>query len=170
MRNKIVDYRQNPYSELLDIAQSRLMLEKDLVIQSNIDIRDKQGRNALYWTIKLLHKHNTNLLIKHGISLMVEPKKHALFHTIRSKNLDLFSQLITSGENINMLNEDNQSLLMVAIEEKHLLMIRYLLGHGINIHLKDNKNQTALDYAKDSNNQMIFDLIHYKLLLEKIKK
>ena len=158
------------YNQLLDIVQSRLMLEKRLLTKSNIDIRDKQGRNALYWTIKTSHKHNTNLLVKYGISFMVTPEKHALFHTIRYKNVDFFTYLLELGENINMINEQQQSLLMVAIEEKNIMMIRYLLAHGIHLQLKDKQRKTALDYAKASNNQMIFDLIHYKLLLQEIKK
>ena len=161
---------ENHYNELLDITQNRLMLEKRLLINSNINVRDKKGRNALYWTIKTSHKYNTNLLVEYGISLMVTLEKHALFHTIHHKNLDFFIYLIDSGENINMTNEQQQSLLMAAIEEKNIIMIRYLLGHGIHLQLKDKQGKTALDYAKASNNQMIFDLIHYKLLLQEMKK
>ena len=157
------------YNQLLDIAESRLMLEKSLVKKSDINIRDRQGRNALYWAIKTSHKYNIEILLKYNISLMVKLNTHALFHTIKSKNLDFFVYLLKLKEDINMRNGSMQSLLMVAIEEKNIMMIRYLINHGINLQIQDNKGKVALDYAKQANNQMIFDLIHYKLVINQSK-
>ena len=68
-----------------------------------------------------------------------------------------------------MRNRSMQSLLMVAIEEKNIMMVRYLINHGINLHMQDNRGRVALDYAKLSKNQMLFDLVHYKLMISKSK-
>jgi len=157
------------YNQLLDMAEHRLMLEKSLVKNSDLNARDKKGRNALYWAIKTSHKHNINILLKNKISLMVTPHTHALFHTVKSKNLDFFVYLLELKEDINMRNRSMQSLLMVAIEAKNIMMVRYLINHGINLHMQDNKGKVALDYAKQSNNQMLFDLVHYKLIINKSK-
>jgi len=157
------------YNQLLEMAENRLMLEKSLLKKNEINARDKQGRNALYWAIKTSHKHNIDFLLKHHISLLVKLNTHALFHTIKSKNLDFFVYLLQLKEDINMRNGSMQSLLMVAIEEKNVMMIRYLINHGINLQIQDNKGKVALEYAKQSNNQMIFDLVHYKLMIAKTK-
>ena len=153
------------YTQLLDMAENRLMLEKSLVKKSNIDNRDREGRNALYWAIKTSHKHNIEVLLKENISLMVKPHLHALFHTIRNNNLDFFLYLLQIKEDINMKNGSMQSLLMVAIEERNVMMVRYLISHGINLQIQDNRGRVALDYAKHSNNQMIYDLVYYKLMV-----
>jgi len=169
MTISIINNLQTDYSQLLEISEHRLILERELVKESNLDVRDKKGRNALYWAIKTSHKHNTELLLEYGISLMVQPNLHALFHSIQSNYLDLFSYFLKSGQNINMQNTKKQSLLMVAIESKNMMMIRYLVSHGINLQIKDINGETAFEYAQKSKNKMIYDIIHYKLLLQKMK-
>lgn len=153
----------------LEMAQERLMLEEFLVANVNIDARDAYGRNALFWAIKTSHKHNTDLLLSYGVSLMVKPNYHALFHTIQSNNLETFSFLLELGEDINMVNEKAQTLLMTAIEKENSMMVRYLINHGIDLYAEDIHGLTALDYAKKAEDSMVFDLVHYKILYEKIQ-
>ena len=152
---------------LLEMAEERLMLEEFLIANADINVRDSYGRNALFWAIKTSHKHNTDLLLTHGISLMVKPNYHALFHTIQSNNLETFSLLLGLGEDINMINEEGQTLLMTAVEKENTMMVRYLINHGINLYAKDNNGLAALDYAKKAKHSMVFDLVHYRILYEK---
>lgn len=154
---------------LLEMAQNRLMLDEHLVAHANLDVRDKKSRNALFWAIKTSHKHNTDLLLTYNSSLFVQPNYHALFHTIKYNDLRTFTLLLELGEDINMTNSDEQTLLMIAIKEENIMMVRYLINHGINLYVHDRHGKTALDYAKKRNNQMIFDLVHYKILYQKLQ-
>ncbi|MCH9740487.1 MAG: ankyrin repeat domain-containing protein [Epsilonproteobacteria bacterium] len=169
MTQRMTDIIPTQSDRLLEMAQDRLMLEEFLVQNANINVRDTHGKNALFWTIKTSHKHNTNLLLTYGISLMVRPEYHALFHTILSNDLETFILLLELGEDIDMRNEENQTLLMTAVQEENVMMVRYLINHGINLYAEDIHGQTALDYAKKAKNPMVFDLVHYRILYEKMQ-
>ena len=60
--------------DILDMAAQKLLLEEFLVKQSNINTRDNQGRNTLYWAIYHKSRHNARLLLKYGSSLKVASK------------------------------------------------------------------------------------------------
>jgi ankyrin repeat protein len=169
MTKQMVDTISTQNEPLLEMAQERLMLDAFLVKNSNIHARDNHGRNALFWAIKTSHKHNTHLLLNHNIDLMVQPNYHALFHTIVSNNFEIFLLLLEFGENINMTDEENKTLLMTAVEEENVMMVRYLINHGVNLNAQDIDGLTALDYAKKVKNSMVFDLVHYRILYEKIE-
>jgi len=154
----------------LDMVQERLMIEAFLLADVEINIRDNEGRNALYWAIRTSHKHNIDLLLKHGISLMVKPNHHALFHTIESNNLGTFALLLKVCKEINMLNNKGQTLLMTAIQQENSVMVQYLINHGIRLDTRDIYGFTALDYTKKSKNRMVFDLVYYATLSQESNK
>lgn len=156
---------------LIEMAKHRLMLEEFLVKKANLDIRDNNYRNALYWSIKFRHRHNTDLLLKYQISLMVSHNLHALFHTIKYNDIDTFIILLKlEATDINMRNDQEETLLMKAIKAESVPMVRYLINHGANLYLSDYQNRTALDYAKACKNSYVFDLVHYRILYEASQK
>jgi len=154
----------------LDMVQERLMIEVFLLDDVDINIRDYEGRNALFWAIRTSHKHNIDLLLKHKISLMVKPNHHALFHTIESNNLETFALLLKRCKEINMLNEKGQTLLMTAIKKENSVMVQYLINHSIRLDTEDIYGFTALDYAKKAKNRMVFDLVYYSSLSQEANK
>ncbi|HHS92983.1 MAG TPA: ankyrin repeat domain-containing protein [Campylobacterales bacterium] len=170
MRKAIETHNSTQSEYFLEMAKERLMLEEFLVENVDVNQRDAEGKNALYWAIKTSHKHNINLLLSHGVSPMVKPNYHALFHTIRSNNLEAFALFLGSCNEINMQNERGQTLLMVAIEMENSIMVQYLINHGINLFTKDKNGFTALEYAKKAKNRMVFDLVYYKIVYEKSQK
>ncbi len=150
---------------LLEMAKERLMLEEFLIRNSNLDVRDEEDRNILYWTIKNRSRHNTAILLKYNIDLMVSPNIHAIFHAIASGDIDIFLHIIESKNiDLDMQNNDGETLLMRAIENQSIQMVRYLINHGSNLHLANNHGAKAIDYAKKSKNRAIFDLVHYRIL------
>ncbi|CAA6807616.1 MAG: Unknown protein [uncultured Sulfurovum sp.] len=161
--NRMVTQSQN----FLEMAKERLMLEEFLVENVDINARDTDGQNALFWAIRTSHKHNIDLLLSHNISLMVKPTYHALFHAIQSNNLETFSLLLELVKDIKMRNDKGQTLLMTAIEQENTIMVQYLLNHGINLYAKDMNGLTALDYIKKVKNRMIYDLVYYKSIYQK---
>ena len=154
----------------VDTAQESLMLETFLFEDRDMNVRDSEERNALYWAIKTSHKPNIDLLLKHGVSLMVKPNYHALFHTIESNNLEAFALLLKECQEINMLNKKGQTLLMKAIQKENPVMVQYLINHGIHLDTKDMNGLTALDYAKKAKNRMVFDLVYYSSLSQEANK
>lgn len=157
--------------ELIEMAKHRLMIEEFLVKTSNLEIRDNNYKNALYWTIKYRHRHNTKLLLKYNISLMVSYNLHALFHTIQSNDIETFVELMQlETTDINMRNKQNQTLLIQAIQAESIPMVRYLINHGANLYLHDNNGDRALDFAKKCTNKDLFNLVHYRILYEASQK
>lgn len=153
--------------ELVEMSRHRLILEEYLVKTYDLNIRDKESKNALYWAIKFRHKHNTELLLKHKSSLMVTHDMHALFHTVESNDIDTFVHLLELDKNnMNITYRNNQTLLMKAIIEESVPMVRYLINHGANLYVKDDKKKTALDYAKEAKVKEVYDLVHYRILYE----
>ena len=157
--------------ELIEMAEHRLMLEEFLVKKSNLKIRDNEYKNALYWTIKYRNRHNTRLLLKYNIPLIVSRNLHALFHAIKSNDIDTFIYLLElENTDINMINHRSQTLLMEAIKAESVPMVRYLINHGANLYLTDCQNRTALDFSKNATNRDVFNLVHYRILYQSSKK
>lgn len=154
---------------LLEMVEHKLLIDDFLVKKSNVDVRDKEGRNSLFWAIKNRSPRNVSILVKHNISLMVEANLHALFHTIESNNLDALVYLLRDGLDIDMQNDTGQTLLMKALEIESLMMVRNLVNHGANLDIMDDEYNMAIDYAKLCKNSDVYNLIHYRLLYEELK-
>ena len=163
----------NKYHDLnlIEMTKHRLMLEEFLVKRSNLNVRDSEGRNALYWAIKYRSKHNVALLLKYDISLMVGYETHALFHAIAHNDYETFI-LLLNQEVVGLDTKDTagMTLLMRAIQIESVPMVRYLINHGANLYLEDNEGYVALDYAKSCKNRDVFNLIHYRIIYEQSQK
>ena len=152
---------------LLELVEQRQPLDENLISKSNVNIRDAQGQNALYWAIKNHSKRNVAMLLKHKISLTVAHKLDALFHAIESQNLEALVTLYSTGLNLNIQNDKGQSLLMKAIEKEDIMMVQSLINQGVDLYLMDDKYDMAIDYAKRCKSQRVFELVHYRVLNDK---
>lgn len=156
---------------LIEMAKHHLMLEEFMVKRSNLNVRDNEGRNALYWAIKYRSQHNVTLLLKHNISLMVGYDTHALFHAIAHNNYETFTLLLDQKiVDLDLKDTIGMTLLMRAIQMESIPMVRYLINHGANLYLQDNEENVALDYAKSCKNKDVFNLVHYRIIYEQIEK
>lgn len=152
---------------LLELVEQRQPIDENLINQSNINVRDSKGQNALYWAIKNHSKRNVTLLLEHNVSLCVAHKLDAFFHAIESGNLEALMILTDLGLNIDIQNDKGQTLLMKALESENIMMVQYLLNKGIDLYLMDDKYDMVEEYAKRCKNQRIFELVHYKILNDK---
>lgn len=153
-------------SHILEMVEQKLILEEFLVQKSDLNSRDLNGRNALYWAIKHRNKYNVNLLIKHSISLMVEKDLHALFHAVASDDYDTFTYLLGLGLSLDMVNACGETLLMKAIQAESISMVRYLINHGADLYLLDDVYNMAIDYAKECKNKKVYELVHYRMIYD----
>jgi len=156
-------------SHLLEMVEHRMPIDITLLKKSDVNIRDYQGKNALYWAIKNQSSRNVSILIEHNISLMVKENLHAMFHAIESNNLEALLFLIEQEVDINMQNSKGQTPLMRALELESIMIVRYLVSYGADLYIMDDNYDMAIDYAKRCKNRDIFNLIHYKILYEELK-
>jgi ankyrin repeat protein len=150
--------------QLLDLVANRQPLSKEMVVKLDLGQRDAEGKNSLYWAIKNKSKRNVTLLIEHGVSLMVTPGKHAMFHAVETNNIDALMVLMEKGLNVNIHNETGQSLLMKALEIESLVMVQYLINCKIDLYMMDDNYDMAIDYAKKCKETNLYELVHYKVL------
>lgn len=153
-------------AELIEMVKNKLVLERIALHVIDINIRDENERNALYWAIRKQSTHNANLLIEFGSSLMVEPGQHALFHAIEHEHFEVVVLLVQKRKlNVNMCDKTGKTLLMYAIEAENFRIIKFLVDQGADLYLLDNDLNMAEDYIKKSQNEMIrsyFQHIVYK--------
>jgi len=153
------------YSQkLLDLVANRQPLNEETISKLDLGQRDAEGKNSLYWAIKNKSKRSVTLLIEHGISLMVSPSNHAMFHTVEMNNIDALMVLVEKGVDVNIHNDKGQSLLMKALEIESLVMVQYLINCKVDLYMMDDNYDMAIDYAKKCRDTNLFELVHYKVL------
>jgi len=156
---------------VLEMARDRVMFEKNQLENVDLSIRDDRGRNTLYWAIKNRNRHNVKMLLKYDIDLMVEKNLHALVHAIASKDMEVFMHLFSVIDaDVNLKDHEGRTLLMRAVEYEAIPFVRYIMQQGASLQLRDKYNKNILDYIKSCKNQDIFNLIHYRVLNEKMRQ
>lgn len=128
-------------------VKGRRDLSYQSLIGAEVNRRDEEGRNALYWAVRHRHTHNAKLLIEFESSLMVAPKLHALFHAIESGHYELIILLVQSGISPNVIDETGRSALMAAIEKEQFRTVCFLIRNGADLFQMDDHYDMALDYA-----------------------
>jgi len=145
-------YIQN---NLIDMVKEKLLLERITLNGVDVNKRDNEGKNALYWAIKKRSTHNANLLISFGSSFMVKGDKHALFHALECGQHEMLVLLVERGQDINTVDSLGKTILMYAIEMEVFESVKYLVSHGADMYVLDNALNMAEDYAKSSNSELI---------------
>ncbi|HHH19717.1 MAG TPA: ankyrin repeat domain-containing protein [Campylobacterales bacterium] len=144
---------------LLAMVEQKIELSNTLLQQCDINLRDHQGRNALYWAIEHASEQNIHLLLRHNIDLFVQPKMHALFQAVLSGNRKIVGYILAQDVNINMRNTQGYTPLIVAIQSKNSAMVRYLLQYGADTTVACYQNKTVWDYALRSQSHEIMGLV-----------
>jgi ankyrin repeat protein len=132
-----------------------------MLIGVQINHRDTQGRNALYWAIKKHSICNVKMLIEHEISLEVAHKLHALFHAIEEDHYESVVYLIQSGLSPNITDARGRTPLMVAIEKEQFRTVCFLIRNGADLYMMDSNYDMASEYANRCECNMIKDFIKH---------
>jgi len=140
---------------LIEMVKEKLLLERITLNGVDVNHRDSEGKNALYWAIQRRSTYNANLLVSFGSSLMVTEKKHALFHAIECEHHEMIVLLIQKGLDINTTDNYGKTILMYAIEAEVFETVKFLLTQGADMYLMDDALNMAEDYAKTSNSKLI---------------
>lgn len=111
---------QHHLFNVIQEVRNKRDLSYQSLIGTQVNRRDEEGKNALYWAIQRRHTHNARLLIEFETSLMVAPRLHALFHAIGEGHYELIILLVQSGISPNITDEYGRSVLMVSVGKEQL--------------------------------------------------
>ncbi len=153
-------------SHLIETVKEKLLLERVTLIGIDVNIRDEEGKNSLFWAIKNHNTHNANLLIKHNISLMVAPRLHAFFHAIIHNHYEMIIILIQKGICLDIIDSQQKTPLMYAIEYELFETVCLLIRHGADLFQMDMNYDMAEDYAHRCTSQKIKDYIRHSLICQ----
>lgn len=148
------------------MVKEKLLLERVTLDGVNVNKRDAENKNALYWAIKCKSTYNANLLISFGSSLLVTTKKHAIFHAIECKHHEIVVLLIQKGLDVNIKDDVGKTLLMYAIESEMLGTVKFLINESADMYLMDDALNMAEDYAKECNSEDIQSYIQHTINID----
>lgn len=146
--NKIVV--ANIFSSLIESEKWDMLLE---MFKSNIleiNSKDINGRNALYWAI---NKNKTELikeLISLGINTEISPNLSAINYAIYLDNIKILKCLKNCGLNIDEIDDVNSTPLIYAILYKKQNSIKYLIENGANLEHEDFLGNTPAQLLKSN--------------------
>ncbi|XP_040586253.1 putative ankyrin repeat domain-containing protein 19 [Mesocricetus auratus] len=83
----------------------------------------------------------------------------AIHQAVYVDNLDILSNLLTFGGDIEDQTKDGFTPLLLALRERKLHIAEYLITHGANIHACDNYRRTTLMYAVKWDSKELVDLL-----------
>lgn len=148
-------------THLIEMVKEKLLLERITLNGVDVNIRDNDGKNALYWAIKRRSTHNANLLVTFGSNLVVSKQKHALFHAIECKNHEMVVLLIQKGLDVNLTDDYGKTALMYAIEAEVFETVRFLVQNDADLYLMDDALNLAEDYVKTCDSKMIQEYLQH---------
>lgn len=146
--NKIVV--ANIFSSLIESEKWNMLLE---MFKSNIleiNSKDINGRNALYWAI---NKNKTEIikeLISLGINTEISPNLSAINYAIYLDNIKILKCLKNCGLNIDEIDDVNSTPLIYAILYKKQNSIKYLIENGANLEHEDFLGNTPAQLLKSN--------------------
>ncbi|MCG8626494.1 MAG: ankyrin repeat domain-containing protein, partial [Proteobacteria bacterium] len=100
------------------------------------------------------------MLLEHGSNPNIQDKNGntALMMAARAKDVECLQLLINKGANLNTKDNDNFHALMIAqCCENNNACISLLIRAGSSLNLVNTYNETPLNYAIDSDNEVIFE-------------
>lgn len=148
-------------TNLIEMVKDKLLLERITLNGVNVNIKDTEGRNPLYWAIKRRSTHNANLLVSFGSSLMVSQYTHAIFHAIECGHHEMLVLLIKKGLDVNIVDNNGKTALMYAIESEAFETVKFLVRNGADLYLLDDTLNMAEDYAKKCDSKIIKEYLQH---------
>ncbi|MBS9782526.1 MAG: ankyrin repeat domain-containing protein [Arcobacter sp.] len=115
----------------------------------DINIRDKEGKNLLYWAMFNKDYENIKKLIKNNINLNVSPSLSAMNYAVYKNDVKLIKCLKNCGVSINQYDDVKSTPLIYAVLYNKLQSIDYLVSNGASLIHEDLLGNSALSLAYD---------------------
>ncbi len=137
--------------EFFKAVKLGLVHKIDFFIKSNVDIniRDKDGQNLLYWAMSNKDFETIRKLIKNGISLDVSPSLSAMNFAIYKNDVKLIKCLKNCGLSLNQYDDIHSTPIIYAVLYNKVQIIDYLVNNGADFLHKDSLGNSALSLAYD---------------------
>lgn len=148
--NKIIV--ANIFSSLIESEKWEMLLEMFTSNILNINSKDINGRNALYWA---MNKKNIDV-IKRLIHLKIDTKEvssnlSAINYAVYLDNTKILKCLKNCGVNIDEKDDISSTPLIYAILYKKQNSIKYLVENGADLEHEDFLGNSALSLLKSYN-------------------
>ncbi|WP_323590303.1 ankyrin repeat domain-containing protein [Aliarcobacter butzleri] len=141
----------NIFSSLIAGEKWDMLIEIFRLKILDINARDCNGRNALYWAIL---KNKTDIikkLIDLDISTEVSPNFLAMNFAVYNDNIKVIKCLKNCGLNINVIDDINSTPLIYAILYNKQNSIKYLIENGANLEHEDFLGNSPLNLLNNLN-------------------
>ncbi|MCG3672288.1 ankyrin repeat domain-containing protein [Aliarcobacter butzleri] len=141
----------NIFSSLITSEKWDMLIEIFRLKILDINARDCNGRNALYWAIL---KNKTDIikkLIDLDISTEVSPNFLAMNLAVYNDNIKVIKCLKNCGLNINVIDDINSTPLIYAILYNKQNSIKYLIENGANLDHEDFLGNSPLNLLNNLN-------------------
>lgn len=133
------------------IAKEKWNTIFELIQENQLDInyRDENGRNALFWAIHTININAIKKLLELGINLNVTNSLSALNYAVCKDNVKVIKCLKKYGLDINKADHINSTPIIYAVLHNKLNSINYLINNGADIFHEDFLGNSAFSLAHD---------------------
>ena len=177
-----IDEKDNVSILMYACKYADIRLVESIVTNKNINLRDKNGKNALFYVLnnKGDNPDVIKYLIDNGIDVNCIGKddigdktfeNHTALSLAATKNMiNSFRILIENNANPNFkISPSGDTILHLAVKKNNVEMIKLLLNtNKIKFEEKNKENKTALELASEINNNSEENI--YKLIKDKIEE
>ena len=177
-----IDEKDNVSILMYACIYADIRLVESIATEKNINFRDKNGKNALFYVLNDKGEGDNpdviGALIYHGIDVNCVGKidvgdkifeSHTALSLAASKNMiNSFKTLIEKDSDPNFkVSPTGDTILHIAVKKNNVEMVKLLLNtNKIKFEEKNKENKTALELAKAIGEETII----YKLIKEKIEE
>ena len=151
--------KKSNYDKVMNMIEEGLSSN---VKKISINALDSEKMVPLAYALKNDDLKMFKLLLKNGAdpNVMILNKTSLLTYYVTNMKSRLIVEIIDSGCNINSQDKLGRTALMMAIQSTNFEAVKTLSKIKIDDELTDFSGKTILDYAKNSRDKRMFDLIN----------
>jgi|GEM_PF-5176273 len=125
-----------------------------------VNWQDDSGYSPLHWAVQEGHYDICKLLIEKGADVNIEDEygHTPLLQASATKDPSIASLLIDRGADVNLKTEQGTPLHM-ACAWACVDTVELLIDHGSEVNIKDDEGMTPLDFAIETGNEEIVELL-----------
>lgn len=147
------------------IAKEKWNTIFELIQENQLDInyRDKNGRNALFWAIHTINTDAIKKLLELGIDLNVTNNLSALNYAVYKDSVKVIKCLKNCGLDLNETDDVNSTPIIYAVLYNKLNSINYLINNDADIFHEDFLGNSAFSLAHDLKIKYLIEIFSNKI-------
>ncbi|CAM4292866.1 ankyrin repeat domain-containing protein [Flavobacterium terrigena] len=149
--------------DVFSVARNGTVEEMKMLFEKNANCVNEVDKNEFSPLILASYRGNFEVA-KYLITIVNDvnyqsPEGTALMAAVMKNDVGLIHLLIEKNANLDLTNKTGVTALMLATQFKKIEIIKILLQHKADKLLKDNDGKTAFEYAVNTNDDMIIQLL-----------